>query len=366
MLTLLKDKKNLCMIIGGLGLIIIIIIIALLSKGKRANPYEEVEKIMASAAEEFCNDNKDSLPLKNNQLTKVNVSTLVDGKYMKPLSKYTKNSTCDGYVVANYEDGDYTYRAYLTCDDYKTQLFVDKLKEDNAIKTTGDGLYDEDGLLRFRGEYVNNYLKIDDTLFRVVKIDVDNLIYVVLGSYDSRADDDRLYLPWDDRYNTEDELYSGINDYSLSRIKKSLEDYYASLDGEIKQFSTRFDACYTSRNAASTDNSIAIECSKKIENANIGLISLNDYIRASVANNCINGLSHECANYNYLSNFDSSFWTITGDSSSTSKVYDIMADGSIDSVRADSKSIARYVLVLKADTFYKEGNGTFDNPYIIR
>ena len=67
--------------------------------------------------------------------------------------------------------------------------------------TTGNGLYDLNGEKVYRGETVNNYVKLDNALFRIVKIIANNQILLI-------ADDvlDSSSLPYDDRYNSDRKL----------------------------------------------------------------------------------------------------------------------------------------------------------------
>ena len=361
------DTKKKIFIFGGIavGLVILIIIIAVIvSIINRKTPYVEVENIMAKAAYKYLQDNKDLLPNETNLTTTVNTSVLTEKEYMKELKKYTKDESCKGEVVVKYKNGDYDYQGYLTCKNYKTELLIDRIKKDNPVVVAGDGLYDETEFLRFRGEYVNNYLKVGNINYRILKVGSDNKIYITPQDMDDM--DEKIYIYWDDRYNTEEDISCGINDYNLSRIKKSLDGIYDSLDGLIKKNATTYTACIGKRSETNTDNSGTTECGNKIEDAKIGLIPIYEYIKGSIAPECKSPISKECKNYNYLIIDKAGWWTLTGVSTDTSNIFYVNANGEIDKEKGDSRKLARYVVALKGETLLNGGKGTKSNPYTIR
>lgn len=354
--------------IFGIGAIVIILLIIIISIifaiVNRRTSYENMEQIMANAAYEYYQNNLSKLPNESIRTSVVDENTLVNEKFMKPIKKYTKDESCTGNVVVTYNNNDYDYQAYLTCNDFVTTLFSDKLKKDNSIVTTGAGLYDENGILRFRGENVNNYIKFKDSFFRIIKIDNNNKIYIIPEDMDDN--DDNLYVYWDDRYNSEEEMNCGINDYSISRIRDSLEKVYNELDKDLKSKTTTFTACISNRSSNDIINTGDIECSKTIENSNISLLPIYEYIKASIAPACQSTDSKECKNYNYLYNEDYNWWTNTGDSTNTDRIYAISYYGEIEKERGNSKKMARYVLALKDNVLLEAGNGSKNNPYTIR
>ncbi|MBE6161229.1 MAG: hypothetical protein E7158_03315 [Firmicutes bacterium] len=339
-------------------IIVIAIIVAIVN---RKTSYEEMEDIMAKAAYKYYEDNKGQLPTEEVKTTVVSAQTLVEKEYMKPISKYTKDESCSGNVVVTYKDGEYFYQPFLTCNGFVTSLLIDKLKKDNQVVASGDGLYDEAGVLRFRGEYVNNYLKLDGFLYRIIKIDSDNKVYITPDFLDDN--DESIYLIWDNRYNTESDTYSGINDYSLSRIKKSLNSLYDNFGTTVKSNTVKFSTCIGKRGFDDQNN--GVECNV-FDDSYISLIPTYEYIKASLAPACSSPSSKECANYNYLHNEDYSWWTATGSSENTDDIYYVSLNGEIDKERGDTSKVARFVLALKPDAVLRSGNGTKKSPYEIR
>ena len=359
-------KKKLVLIGSGVVAFFIILIVALfiISILNRKISYADMELIMEKAAYEYFQEHVGQLPTEEMKTAVVDVQILVEQEYMKKIKKYTKNESCTGNVVVTNIKGEYDYQAYLTCDDFNTELLVDKIKEDNKIISEGPGLYDEDGTLRFRGEQVNNYLKIKDQLYRIIKIDSENKIYII--PEELNYNDDVLYAYWDDRYNTEEDSACGINDFSVSRVNDSLNEIYNSLDKTVKENMTTYNLCIGKREDVAIANDGTIECSLKIENTKIGLLPLYEYIKSSLAAPCTSAKSRECGNYNYLVHDDWPWWTATADSTNTYSIYYVSRTGQIEKDKGYNKKMIRYVIALKNTTLLNKGNGTSSKPYQIR
>ena len=71
-----------------------------------------------------------------------------------------------------------------------------------------------------------------------------------------------------------------------------------------------------------------------------------------------------CNNYNYLTNYSNSFWLITADSESTFKGYKFSSG--ITQTRLATSGVARIVLNITKNSVYVSGNGTYNDPYIIK
>ena len=358
-------KKLMIFGISFVGIIILIIIISIIvSIVNRRTSYEDMEEIMEKAAYNYYQQNLGQLPTETVKTTVISAQTLVEQEYMKEISKYTKDESCSGNVIVTYYDGEYDYQGYLTCNDFTTSLLVDKIKKDNVVVTSGAGLYDESGLLRFRGEHINNYLKIGDVLYRIIKIDTDNKIYITPNDLDDYDDNSRIY--WDDRYNSIDDMSTGINDYSISRAREGLNNIYNKFDKELKNHLVNFNLCINKRAETDVNNDGSVECGKILEKQKISLLPVYEYIRASIAPSCVSTKTKECKNYNYLVMEDKGWWTLTADSSSTSHIYFINSSGEIDREKGNNKKLGRYVLALKPNTLFKTGEGTLEKPYEIR
>ena len=361
-------------------LIIAMVLLSLISGGKKS--YNNIEKTMVKAAKKYYEDNPSLLPKESGNDTEVDAATLSSGGYMKDLSEYTKGSSCSGKVIVGKASDNYDYTAYLNCGDkYKTALLYPMLIENTV--TEGEGLYkvsdiieepttlglDDEGydlsknpLLYgyiYRGQSVNNYVKIGNELFRIVRIDGNNDLVII--------QDNRMKTAYfDNRYNSETGKNSGINQYYLSRIYDYGKEYYNTKikdDSIIKTKGVTKNICVGERSVDDTVNDGSIECSKVLKNSYYGLLSTYDVVNASISTECIGTGDPNCGNYNYLVD-STNFWLSTPSSEDTNSVF--MANASVGPVGARSTGGYRLVFYLSNRVRYDGGTGTRKDPYIIK
>lgn len=95
-----KGNKNVAFIViaaGGMVLfILLIVLIASLTSGGIKN-YSQLEDKLVNAAEKYYKDNSDKLPLTDGTVS-VTDSTLVEGNYIKELSKLYSKDKCTATV----------------------------------------------------------------------------------------------------------------------------------------------------------------------------------------------------------------------------------------------------------------------------
>ncbi len=106
------------------------------------------------------------------------------------------------------------------------------------------------------------------------------------------------------------------------------------------------------------------ECSLKSTDKYIyGTILPYEYIRASLDENCKNMFDLSCINFNYfaLDNIGGS-WTVTANPKDTHHSYSF-SNGNYYSSTASSEKYVYPTVYLSEYTFYKQGNGTIDEPY---
>lgn len=361
------ELRKKLLIFGGIGVgiivvIVLIIFIANMITGRRMS-YTGVEQKMREAAISYYKENKNLLPSHEGEVT-VDAVTLSTGKFMKPLEKMVpKGASCTGKVVVKQKEDTYSYTSYLDCGKaYTTVELYKKLIDQSNIVTTGDGLYQMNNEYIFRGENVNNYLKIGDNIWRIVKLTANNEFQVIL--YDSR-----FKSLWDDRYNSERNYNVGINDFKVSRVRTYLEELYSNekiFDELTKGKMMEFDLCYGKRAESSATNNNSIECSSKLEKQKIGLLTLSDYINASLDVSCKASLDPECQNYNYLGTDNYYWWLLTSSNENTFRVYCVSSSGYVQANQASGVNYIRPVIQLSNTTMYASGDGTLENPYVIR
>ena len=368
-LATFTKKQKIKMLVGliVIFILLIVLIVFLIINGKKITN-EEFESVIKSAAKEYYNDNKKKLPDEDNPSVSVSIEKLVNKEYMKKSSHYIKDKTCSGRVEVYLENEDYYYQPILECiSGYQTKTLLDVINEDNEIVQSGAGLYEqqigEEKIKYFRGDKVNNFVKFSGDLFRIYKIDEEDKILLV--QYQTVKDN---FYTWDDRYNVEKEGNFGINTFNLSRALTALNDIktYESLfkAADQKRF-VNYKICIDKANEGESFSANKV-CKEKYEN-NFGLLSVYDYMLASLDPTCLKVGDAQCQNYNYLANpLKESFWTLTGNNSNTYEVWKIRGNGQMQLDFASSKAALRYTFALDKHTLFKSGTGTEKDPYLIR
>lgn len=365
MLEKLGIKKLFIIAVSFVLIIILILVGALLyNKMLYSKTHSEVEVIMENAAERYFDRYEEKLPKEINNQTTVSAKTLVKTGLMKDLEDYLKDSSCTGEVTATkIDDKNYRYSTILDCgEDYKTITLNEYINENVEITTTGEGLYELNNELVYRGEIVNNYLKLNGNIYRIVKF-VDGHPVVILTEITENTS-------WDTQYNVTTGANTGINDYNTSSIKNYLNNMYKGNDeGSLLSEKTRL--LVTSYNVSigkrcndDTNKTGELENAMTFNDQYIGLLPLNDYLNASLDTNCTNSNSPSCANQNYLSKYKYPWWTATANSKNTFKAY--LVDKTATSTEVHEKGYVRPVLHLVSDAIYVSGDGTKENPFKIK
>lgn len=358
----LKNNKKLYIYFGtGIGimilLIVIILIISLISGGRLS--YSALENKINKVAINYALDRKDILPIAGEETT-IEYQSLVDAKKIKPLSEMLKDKTAECSVTIKIKNNNEHYLAISSLDcgeKYQTTTIKNKVLNDNKIVTSSYGLYKINDEYVFRGEQVNNFIKFNNKLWRIVKITNNGDLRLIEVSRNES------YV-WDDRYNSDRDTNTGINDYRVSRIKDTLYDIYEKdFTDNVKSYIKKQNVCLDKKDSDSVNTFTSI-CSDILENQYISLLQANEFNIASIDNNCKNLTDSACTNYNYMANFDKTFWSITADSYKSDKVYKISSN--VITSTASTKSYVKIVIHLDGDVAVSEGNGTEENPYIIK
>lgn len=373
-----KPLLKIAIIIAAvLGLLLIILLIASLMTPK-TRTFEDIEAIMKQAAMDYYGERKNYLPTEVGDVSEVDVSNLVAAGKMKDLSEYTgENVSCSGRVEVEKTEDSYVYSPFLDCgEDYITIEMYKKIESDNEPVTSGYGLYSMNGAYVFRGETVNNYLKLGNTMWRIVKINNDNTTTLIeADTAQVEMDYISKNFPWDNRFNLEKNSNVGIANFGPSRIHEFIlriydEDYnLTSSDGvkiltkEDKEKLAIHDLCVGKRSSSDPSKDNTPECKTLLEKKYVGLLTASDYMNASLDTNCKTTTSSSCQNYNYL-NISKQWWLMTASTEDTYSAYSVY-DG-IYARKASSNAGIRLVVRLKNNVFYKSGTGTEADPYIVK
>ncbi len=358
--------KLMALVVGAIIVLLVVIFIIHLVKGGTKS-YQQVETELKKAAMQYYKVQNSLLPTEEGASDQVDDTVLVASDYMKPLDKLRKDENCTGKVVVEKINGAYVYTPYLTCGNKYVTKEVYKAVLENGTVTSSNGLYEMNNEYVFRGEYVNNYIQLGESLFRIVKVTANHELLLI-----SNEVNDVSYA-WDDRFNNDRNYQSGINDYRVSRLYDYLRTFYKSggegkitITEAVKEKLTSFSLCVGKRGAEETNNSGAVECQDTLENQMIGVLTASDFINASIDSNCLSLASHSCQNYNYLAAVDSSWWLLTAEQENSYKAFYVNESGySEAAVSANSKRI-RPVVMLSKRAMIKSGNGTIKTPYILK
>lgn len=360
-------RENILKIVIVIAILVIVIIVSVsLFSGKTISntSYANMEENMKRAAVKYTNQNQGLLPKSEGEIKTIKLDTLVNNKKIKELKALEdENITCTGYVSISMKDKDYIYKPYLKCGKYyETKTIADYIKANEPVVTSDDGLYAYGEKLVYRGENPNNYVTLGDKIYRIIEVTEDGnlkLISTVQSQYT---------VVWDDRYNNEKNRNYGINNYSKSRIKDSLKELYDAeeyFSADDKKKIIKHDVCIGKKALDDVSIDGASECSVKEQNQYVSLIQVNEYMRASVDQNCVASDRRECSNYNYLLQVSSDFRTVTAVSDNTYQVYDI-SYGVAEATNASNRFRIYPVIYLDKDVLYKSGNGTSESPYTLR
>lgn len=362
------DEKTKRLLIGMgvivLLLIVVILIASLIGKSKNSSlDYKGLENKISEAAEKYYNKNKDLLPKDDGVELELSADTLIQEGYLKELSSYQKNkdSVCSAKVFV-YKSGDfYGFTPYLDCgSEYKTVLLYEKLADlDTLTDVTENGV----PYKVYKGDYANNYLKIDDTIWRIIKINSNNEVTITQSQFNKKTD---LSIVWDNRYNTEKANNFGIGNYELSIVRNSLKELYNSdaIPVKLKAKIVPQVLCVGPRSDADTTTDASTECKKTLEGDYISLITSYDYINASADANCKKVTDRSCSNYNYLGNFGKTFWLLNVDAETTYQGYRVSSYAS--KTKLSTTGAARVMLTINKNAIYVGGEGTLENPYEIK
>lgn len=346
-------------IIGGIIIILVLFIFVFIvgTMNNKKISYSKLETKIQNAAERYYEKNEDKLPALN-ESTNISVKKLIEEGYIKELSEYNDDK-CDANISVENNNGEYLYATSLKCDNYSTNTLATQIKKIESIVTAKDGLYQYDNEFVYRGENVNNYLMFSDILWRILRINEDGTIRIMMvGNYGT--------YEWDDRYNIEKDNYVGINDFEVSRVKDYLNEFGQDEDyitRNSKKYIVSKKVCLDKIDSLDFSNINAMNCNQYSDDKyQFAMINLNEYFVASIDSNCNNINSESCTNYNYLAN--ERYWTITPSKSDSSKVY---TTGSYTKAsETDDGYSLKIVTNLSSNVLYSSGDGTKEKPYTIK
>ncbi len=224
----------------------------------------------------------------------------------------------------------------------------------------------------FRGNVENNYVSFAGFTWRIVRINEDGTIRIVMQD----GINNNTYK-FNSNYNNYTYMY-----YTNSQAKTTLESWYQTNIGSkadlaknvasgayyCEQAKAKYSDSYISGSATMTTYSKYtpdFKCSsdgnnKGVVNASVGLLTYDEVVYAG-------GYQHSSNSNYYLNNPAIYWWTMSpaGFSGSYSYVWDVNNTGSIRNVTVDYIDVVRPVLNLTADIQISDGDGTKDSPFVV-
>lgn len=207
----------------------------------------------------------------------------------------------------------------------KVSLFANKITGDSEIVYEGDGLYISAGNYIYKGNVNNNYVKYNNMLYRIVRVNKDDTMVLISNDYIN-------VLNWDKEK----------TNYLDSNINKYLNEYYAKMLN--KNILTNNSVCLDN-----FDNLSNITCNNKNSDHYVNLLNVSDFL-----NSIVDGKS-------YLVKDEEIFWL---NDSSSDKVWHT---NGVNVSMSESNNFyeVKPVITLKATAIYYSGDGSIENPYII-
>lgn len=202
-------------------------------------------------------------------------------------------------------------------------LFATELIKKSPFVYEGDGLYRLGGNYIYKGKEVNNYLEFSNLLWRIIKINSDNTIDLVLENPIN-------YLAFDEK----------ATNYKDSNIASYLNLYFLPiLNKDFMQTTT-----------------VCLDETKEIKNTVCNTFDTTSYIRLLSINEFLNSITTDTylntTAYVWLTNYTSdTVWHTNGTNVSTST--------------SDNMYAIKPVITLKSTVSLIDGDGTKDNPYKI-
>lgn len=271
-------------------------------------------------------------------------------------------------------------------DSITTQTFSDIILVNNDVKEAKTKVgqevaIDNEGLIStndnkglayyFRGNVDNNYVKINDLMFRIVRINGDSTVRLVLDGVAKNK------VAYNTNSLEEGQEAKTLADFSKSTIvnelnawlESNLSNYNEQIVEEDYCIETEFNILNNGFYRTSTytrvvvDNNPSITCSGGIYTGKVGLLSTDEVVLAGSLKD-----NENKSYYLYNSNISGSYILSTPNYINESNVVVMMSvkeDGSLEEgYLATDLLNMRPVINLGVSTKVK-GKGTIDNPYII-
>ena len=192
---------------------------------------------------------------------------------------------------------------------------------------TGDepGLFSSSGNYIYKGEIDNNYLKYNNMLWRIIRINADNSLDIILDDYIN-------LLSWNNEVTSfkKSDIYNYLNNDFLNNLDKDMLVTNSFCEDEVSDLSN-------------------IKCEKVNNESYVKLLDITGFLN-SVKNK-----------ETYLTSSDEIFWL---SDNNENKIWHTNGSN-VSQSDANTFYEVRPVVKLKNTVTYTSGDGTKDNPYVV-
>ena len=231
-----------------------------------------------------------------------------------------------------------------------------KLVSDTGTLVTGLYLDDyEPNKYIYRGDNPANYVVYAGYTWRIVSIEADNSVKIMIDTTSSN-----LTIDWDGGDNPGNEWHSSkLNNYLNTTFFNSV---VTDLD-KITQKGWNVGTIFFD---AVEDFETMLEQEKKAQftgnKSTVGLITATEYLRASTSSSCITNPFAACSSW-----LPTNMWTINGyvGSAPGKQATHVSAGGLLDGKSVTSSIKAYPVVYINSAVRISSGDGTYSTPYIL-
>ena len=309
--------------------------------------------------------------------------------------------TCEVENVSSLDAGDHTVKCRATGTNGKTAEATVKITVSNTVGlksailgtnnsnviatdqtwTTSWQTSDQSGLYAqtvgsnktyyFRGNPTNNYIKFAGKDYRILRVNEDGTIRIMLTSSIGNKAFNSTYNTYDKMYYTNSELKTVVDNWFTTNItgdnaNKVVSGNYFCEAARVAYNTSKYTAgsatvtakeSYTPTFECTTDGN-----GKGVVTSKVGLVTYDEIIYAG-GWYYVSGLS-----YSYYLNSGNLYWTMspTGFYGNTiATAWTVSSDGNTGSYSVGGTRGVRPVLILSADTLVS-GSGTESDPYIVK
>jgi len=363
----LDEKLMKMMTYMAAGFVLFVIIIFLFTGCSKTKTYKlenihELEEKLIEMARNYLERNPDSKPVEGSEIT-LSLESFIENGEIKPLDEIIIDAEgCTGQINVLNNYGYLLYLPKIDCGEfYRAKTLADWILTEADIVTTGNGLYAQGGGYIYRGDTVDNHLAFAGRLWVILRINAD-------GSIQIMEVDRRETTVWDNRFNVNQNFASGINDFVHNNVNSRVKDRLEAFWADEKEFSEKTkghilaqDLCVGKRAEEAKGKDGALECAQRMPNQMLGLITVHEFMQASLDPDCVHTTSVPCLNYNFLAVLRPSYWTLTADSETTHRVFRV--SDNINRSNATSTAATKLTVLLTPEVLYSRGNGSLEEPF---